>query len=638
MVQDNFTNQENDVLGLARTQMMEKFSQLIDLKKKLINIEDEYLQLTRMNSEYLDEMSFINEVNETTGDENESEQGYDVGRKEWKKRLQKIQKQLKENKGSKIKAQRKLNQLRAGIEDFRLSIPQIISDDKLQKVVEWEYRIHCLQLDKMDLEDNALLYQDVLMQKDMSIKRLIKQVELRDKILENKITTKAENESTELVGLGTINEVAFVYGDTNSHPRMLPPLPRQNSWILPPPKEWSSACRKEVRRIRQLEESKRDNADNLSDHYEVHPSPPSCDTESVALTDNGKPPRAKTRLNPDEDVRPRRIHTKPEFDKSKREKKKRDTPRSSIIYDPVNKSSTSPVKRRHKSKGHRLNATEDFIVHTVEDSRDSDGEISPPSTPRTRINNDPKQIKIKSKYANRNKISSSELVASKNQIHLENLSPAQNQTDRSKKIKSKYGISNSLRKLNEQQSNRKKRNNSFRENSNDVKAKQQMKKHVSRMNRTPLSSKNQYSPNKYMKKKPKQEIEYPYVKVRKQKNESISTRKRKIIPSNRHGGRISPSVKYKSSNNNNTRESPVTKSAVKRRYGKQAQQQQVATSSNTSRNVNNNNNNISSRAKKINSIYGKRESFQRGFNSVVAGQALGNRYQAREPISRRTRR
>ena len=26
----------------------------------------------------------------------------------------------------------------------------------------------------------------------------------------------------------------------------LPPLPRQNSWILPPPKKWSSACRKEV--------------------------------------------------------------------------------------------------------------------------------------------------------------------------------------------------------------------------------------------------------------------------------------------------------------------------------------------------------------------------------------------------------
>ena len=121
-------------------------------------------------------------------------------RAERKQKLRQFQKTLLEKKKQKIKFQvklgkqssfaiycgffeEKLNQLWLNIEEFRLGIPEMVPDEKLKNILELEYRVHCLQLDKMDLEDTALLFQDVLNQKDNNIKRLIKQVELRDQVI-----------------------------------------------------------------------------------------------------------------------------------------------------------------------------------------------------------------------------------------------------------------------------------------------------------------------------------------------------------------------------------------------------------------------------------------------------------------------
>jgi len=305
---DNLSQKERDKLAHARKHMMKKFGKLIAMKKQLIDTEDEYLQLTRVNSELLDsfQISGLDSLqgNETSPDGAER-------RAERKQKLRQFQKTLLEKKKQKIKFQEKLNQLWLNIEEFRLGIPEMVPDEKLRGILELEYRVHCLQLDKMDLEDTALLFQDVLNQKDNNIKRLIKQVELRDQILTSNaapdcdsIDVKPLKPSEPLIGINTITEVSFVCNDVVNTFEPLPPLPRQNSWILPPPKKWSSACRKEVRRRRRLDNENAKKVQGKKATFEtklkqidvlLNRRGSDCDTESVVVTERASSSSRKKR-------------------------------------------------------------------------------------------------------------------------------------------------------------------------------------------------------------------------------------------------------------------------------------------------------------------------------------------------------
>eukprot|EP00741_Cyanophora_paradoxa_P008425 tig00001310_g8152.t1 len=89
-------------------------------------------------------------------------------------------------KNGELKSQleRRLRENEAVAKNLRFEMPRRVTSAERRELLELEYRIHVLELENMELEEQSLLHDSVLRQREEDVAKLLDQIRVRDKVIE----------------------------------------------------------------------------------------------------------------------------------------------------------------------------------------------------------------------------------------------------------------------------------------------------------------------------------------------------------------------------------------------------------------------------------------------------------------------
>lgn len=260
------SKEQERLLSKARTEMMDRFSALLQIKRQYLDVEKQLIKYIQTRNECQIEIEQIQSWTSSKSQSavNTNSDEYKSKQKQLKLKLndiQQIQIEIENKSRKKEELLPKVNEMMQIIEQFRTKqISKYFSKrgensqlKYLQKLIELEFRIYKFQIDKIELEDNSILFRDVIHQKDIAIQRLEKQLQLRDDIIyqfqESQPQYKQIIPQSAFVDLNVLKEEnqygqkllqqlsSSIISTPMSKTKRL--MHRRSSWILPLPQEWN---------------------------------------------------------------------------------------------------------------------------------------------------------------------------------------------------------------------------------------------------------------------------------------------------------------------------------------------------------------------------------------------------------------
>ena len=166
LVDINLTEQQLMILNSTREEFLKSFNKLIHLKNEFVVSQRRIVALICHTPEELDD---LDEINEEVMKKNKLAE--DI------KKLQKSMQEFQEN--------------------IQLSLKSEQNNQQLLNMMEMEYKIHKMQVDRIDLEQHAKISNMIIRQKDIAISVLEKQLRIRTQLLRKHFPPNEENKYPE---------------------------------------------------------------------------------------------------------------------------------------------------------------------------------------------------------------------------------------------------------------------------------------------------------------------------------------------------------------------------------------------------------------------------------------------------------
>lgn len=204
------TMEEDTTLKEARAQVIQNFRERMKLRRHLVELENQNVsssvevgKLQLMLTEY--------ERQKDQGNENEDE-SQDLSMlsdqiQESKKKIRRLKQIINQNLDLKKQLSFRLSVNEREIEKCRQRVVNDLNSEERRELMQMEYRIGKLELDKMELEQARNIHDSLMRGKDLSIEKLQLEIQIRNKIIKQQQHVLQENDLNEAVNYGILNNL-----------------------------------------------------------------------------------------------------------------------------------------------------------------------------------------------------------------------------------------------------------------------------------------------------------------------------------------------------------------------------------------------------------------------------------------------
>ena len=274
-----------ELVNMMREKIVENFQERMQLRRSLIELEDQNVQ----NSIEVSKRQLIvvqwSEGSNTPGKEQMTRADFSAHllanasteiKDAWLE-CEQLRKAIMKNNGMKKSIAKRLRHNEREAEKFKDELTTKITGEDRRELMELQYQVGRLELENMELEQHRIVHESIVKGKDLVIQKLRLQLAVRDKIIQRQKVVLKDNSLDELVGytqLALMEETLMGDNEMLSG-QIVPPSPPRNMADMRP--------RHMAPLIPQLEMPIRQIGFNLDDD-----DGPLTDIREISLTDRDR--------------------------------------------------------------------------------------------------------------------------------------------------------------------------------------------------------------------------------------------------------------------------------------------------------------------------------------------------------------
>jgi len=158
-----------------RTEIIQRFEEMIEIKRSLVDIQEEAIQ----NKCVIDRLKVtVDSYTETHPSSSPDEYPDDI--RVAHTNVLELEEAVKKNEEAADSLTKHLTETQNDAQHMMKDLSNIIRNKQLRAMLELEYHVHCMEVSKMEHEEAAFLHETMVMQRDLDIGRLEHQLEIRD--------------------------------------------------------------------------------------------------------------------------------------------------------------------------------------------------------------------------------------------------------------------------------------------------------------------------------------------------------------------------------------------------------------------------------------------------------------------------